>query len=157
MAALPPLATPSALGEWVGQSLDQDPRARAVLSAASALVRSYTGQTWVTAEGTLDEVPDVVAAIVVQAAARVWVNPAGLTSITVDDATRRWGESGTAGLYLTAAEKDALADFSADGGAVGIGTLSVTRGTSGSETIYVPTAPAPSGPPFPWYSAEDFA
>lgn len=155
--ALPPLADVSALASWVGQEIaPEDPRAGAVLSAASALVRSYTGETWVEDGELADDVPDVVGAIVVQVAARVWSNPSGLTSVTIDDATRRWGESGAAGLYLTDAEKEALSPYvttpSRD-----VGVLSTTRGEGGFDTLYVPTGPPPSGPPFPWYSTEDFA
>lgn len=155
--ALPPLAQVSDLAAWVGASIDDaDPRAGAVLSAASALVRAHTGQTWV-ANDALEGVPEVVSAVVVQVAARVWLNPAGLTSVTVDDATRRWGESGTAGLFLTPAERDTLADFSESGRPSDIGVLSTTRGPLGGDTIYVPTGPPPSGPPFPWYSTEDLS
>lgn len=155
--ALPPLATVSDLAAWVGREIpDNDPRAGAVLSAASALVRSHSGQTWVDGSNALADVPDVIAAVVVQVAGRVWVNPSGLTSATIDDATRRWGEAGTAGLYLTPHEKDVLADYTI-GGQSDLGTLSVTRGAIGMDTIYVPTAPEPSGPPFPWYASEDFS
>lgn len=154
--ALPPLAPVSDLAAWVGREIpDNDPRAGAVLSAASALVRSYAGQSWTADDGNLADVPDVVTAVVVQVAGRVWVNPDGLTSATIDDGTRRWGESGSAGLYLSQHEKDILADY-ASVEQSDLGTLSVTRGTLGPDTIYVPTAPAPSGPPFPWYAAEDF-
>lgn len=156
--ALPPLASVSDLAAWVGQAIpDADPRAGAVLSAASALVRSYAGQTWSIDGTTLDDdLPPVVAAVVVQVAARVWTNPAGLTSVTLDDATRRWGESGSVGLYLTEHEKATLADFSLSA-SPGVGVLSFTRGEGSHDTVYVPTAPEPSGPPFPWYSAEDFS
>jgi hypothetical protein len=154
--ALPPLALVSDLAAWVGREIpENDPRAGAVLSASSALVRSYTGQTWVDESEALTEVPDVVSAVVVQVAGRVWVNPGGLVSATIDDGTRRWGEAGSAGLYLTAHEKDVLGDY-VEGGQSDLGTLSVSRGRIGLDTIYVPTAPEPSGPPFPWYDAEDF-
>lgn len=150
--ALPPLASVDALGAWTGLNIDPlDQRAKAVLSAASALVRNYTGQTWVDDAGALSGVPDVAEAITVQVAARVWANPAGLTSITADDTTRRWGESGASGLYLTAQEKDALGAVMAGDAPLGIGTISVARGNVGS-TGYVPTSP--SGPPFPWYAEE---
>lgn len=156
--ALPSLAEVGDLASWVGQSIDsEDPRAKAVLSAASALVRAHTGETWVDDTQALTEVPDMVAVVVVQVAARVWLNPAGLTSVTVDDATRRWGESGTVGLYLTEAEKATLADYSATGLPDDLGTISVTRGTLPANSVYVPTAPGPSGPPFPWYAADDLS
>lgn len=154
--ALPPLAAVSDLAAWVGQEISPtDPRAGAVIHAASALVRSFTGQTWTTNDVLDEDLPEVLSAVTVQVAARVWLNPAGLVSYSVDDGTRRWGEAGSAGLYLTQHEKDALGDHVA-GGQSDLGTLSVTRGTIDLDTIYVPTAPEPSGPPFPWYASEDF-
>lgn len=154
--ALPPLAEVSDLAAWVGQTIESaDPRAGAVLSAASSLVRAYTGETWADDQGALGEVPDEVAAIVVQAAARVWSNPDGLTSVTIDDSTRRWGDAAAAGLYLTAAERDTLAPYRASASSTGLGTIGITRGDLGNDTIYVPTGPPPSGPPFPWYSTDD--
>lgn len=153
--ALPPLAPVSDLAAWVGQVIpDDDPRAGAVLHAASALVRSYTGQTWVEGESLSDSLPEVVSAVAVQVAARVWVNPDGLVSASIDDGTRRWGDAGAAGLYLTQHEKDVLGDY-IEGGQSDLGSISLTRGRIGDETVYVPTGPPPSGPPFPWYAGED--
>jgi hypothetical protein len=150
MASLP-LADVSALAAWVGQDIDlADPRAEAVLSAASTLVRAHTGQTWETATGAPLDVPEVVSVVTVQVAARVWNNPDGLTSVTVDDGTRRWGDGGGA-LRLTDADREALRPHKV-GGNSSIGSLSVAAGSGSLDTIYVPTAPAPSGYPFPWYS-----
>ena len=155
MATLPPLAEASDLAAWVGQDIPvADPRAGAVLSAASALVRSYTGQTWVEADA-LTDVPDIVNAVVVQVAARVWLNPAGLESVTLDDGTRRWGSRAGSGVVLTDADKDALAGFRETGASTGIGSVSLTGGSYTLDSIYVPTGPPPSGPPFPWYAADD--
>lgn len=149
--ALPPLAQVSDLAAWVGEEIPStDPRAGAVLSAASSIVRAYVAQTWAD-EGAV--IPDVVTAVVVQMAARVWVNPDGLTSVTIDDGTRRW-ESGGTGLRLTDSEKDLLSAF-VSSPMSGIGVLSTTRGEGMAGTVYVPTGPPPSGPPFPWYDAED--
>ncbi len=149
--ALPPLAYPDDLAAWTGVSIaENDPRAEAVLSAAAGMVRSYTGLTWQT-----EEVPDDVKAVVVQVASRVWVNPAALESLTVDDATRRWGSSGGLGLRLTDADKDILSGYVSGGGTPGIGTLSISVNSNRDHTIYVPTAPEPSGQPFPWFDADD--
>lgn len=150
--ALPPLASESDLAAWVGQTIESDdPRAGAVLSAASALVRSYAGQEWA------DEVPDVVTAVTVQVAARVWLNPNGAVSAAIDDGALRWSEASAAGLYLTEADKAVLGTYQEAGESSGLGTLSMAGGSMLDDTIYVPTAPAPSGNPFPWYSAEDFS
>lgn len=152
--ALPPLASEADLAAWVGQAdALSDPRAGAVLSAASSLVRAHTGQSWPDPEVSTP-VPDVVQAVVVQVAGRVWSNPDGLTSVTLDDGTRRW-QPGSTGLMLTDAEKELLAEFSESGRPSGLGVISTTRGEPGGATIYVPTGPPPSGPPFPWYSTED--
>ena len=150
MASLP-LAYPDDLGAWVGQDISlDDPRAGAVLSAASGLVRSYTGQTFDTGD-----VPDDVKGVVVQIAARVWINPAGLEYHAADDARRGWGQSGTLGLRLTDADKDTLAPY-IEGASSGLGTIGISTGVGNyTDTVYVPTGPPPSGHPFPWYSTED--
>lgn len=153
--ALPPLAQVSDLAAWVGQTIESaDPRAGAVLSAASALVRSYTGENWVATDEAPLEVPADVAAIVVQVAGRVWLNPDALESFSIDDSTRRWGAGGSAGLHLTAAEKDILGGYRQGGVSTGLGTIGVTRGDISGATGFVPTAPTPAGYPFPWYSAD---
>ena len=153
--ALPPLANVADLAAWVGQDIpDGDPRAGAVLSAASALVRSYTGRTWVDDSGNLADVPDDASVIVVQVAARVWMNPSGLESVTLDDGTRRWGSNGGLGVYLTESEKEILSAH-VDGPPADLGTVSFTTGTGYDSTVYVPTGPPPSGQPFPWYDAND--
>lgn len=156
--ALPPLAPVSDLAAWVGQTIESgDPRAEAVLSAASALVRSYAGQTWTDEADALEDVPDVVAAVAVQVAARVWLNPNGAVSVTLDDGALRWAEATAAGLYLTDADKAVLGAYQEhDTESFGLGTVSFAGGGVLDDTIYVPTAPAPAGYPFPWYDAEDF-
>lgn len=156
--ALLPLATVGDLAAWVGQPiLDADARAEAVLSAASAIVRAYAGQTWMVDPAVLGDVPDDVSAVTVQIAARVWMNPSGLESVSIDDATRRWGSGGSAGLRLTETEK-AILDAYRDGPSADIGTISITAdGNTSTNTIYVPTGPPPSGSPFPWYSADEMS
>lgn len=106
MATLPPQV--SDLAAWVGQSIeDADPRAGAVLSAATALVRGYAGQEW-----DDDTVPDDVVSIAVQVAARVWHNPQGIVAETIDDYSRRWGGDGeSSGLFLTDFEKTILGRY----------------------------------------------
>lgn len=153
--ALPPLAPVSDLADWVGQEIpDADPRAGAVLSAASAIVRSYVGLTWVDEDTSqLADVPDDVAAVVVQVAARVWVNPSGATYRVSGPLAEQLGKERSQGLYLTETEREILATYRSS--PADIGTLSVTTGTVGDPTIYVPTGPPPAGYPFPWYSADD--
>lgn len=156
--ALPSLAPVSDLAAWVGQAIEPgDLRAGAVLSAASALVRAYAGQNWVDENGDLADVPDVVAAVVVQAAARVWANPHGAVAAALDDGSLRWSEASASGLFLTDADKAVLDAYQEpEAGSFGLGTVSLAGGSLTDSTIYVPTGPPPAGYPFPWYSAEDF-
>lgn len=154
--ALPPLAAASDLAAWVGQTIaSDDPRAGAVLSAASALVRGFTGQTWTDDADALTDVPDDVEAIVIQVAARVWLNPSGAVQWTKGPFSERYADSASWGAYLTDTEKESLAAYVTGAPSIGIGTLSITTGVSNNDTIYVPTGPPPAGPPFPWYSADD--
>lgn len=153
--ALPPLAAVSDLAAWVGRTIsDTDPRAGAVLSHASTRVRTYTRKSWLTQSGVLDDVPDAVRDVTVRVAARAWRNPEDLDSITLDDGTKRWGS--TRGLALTDEDKEDLADFRGESAPSGLGVVSTYRGDEfGSDTIYVPTGPPPSGYPFPWYASDD--
>jgi hypothetical protein len=95
-----------------------------------------------------------VADIVVQVAARVWQNPTGAVSWTKGPFSERYSDATAQGLYLTDAEKSTLNRYRT--AASGIGTLGVTRGDLGSDTIYVPTGPEPAGYPFPWYAADGY-
>lgn len=147
--ALPPLATVSDLAAWVGREIpDNDPRAGAVLSHASTRVRSFTRQTWDAAD-----VPDAVQAVTVRVAARAWQNPENLDSVTVDDGTKRWGV--VRGLALTDEDREDLAPYVINPTPYGIGILSTYRDDPHSSTLYVPTAPAPSGEPFPFLHPDD--
>lgn len=119
-----PFATVTALGAWVGETLaDEDPRATALLRAASYLVASEVGtdvaEAW-------DEIPGEVASVVTQVAARVWFNPQGLVGDSIDDYTRRW-DSPESGVYLTQMERDILSRYRVKGPR-GLWTLGTTRG-----------------------------
>jgi len=122
MATLPPVV--SDLESWTGQTISPDDlRADAVLSAATALVRGYAGLAW-----DDDSVPDEVHAVVVQIASRIWFNPQGLTSETIDDYTRRYGESvESAGLALTDSERVILGRYRTTGS--GLWVQPITSGT----------------------------
>lgn len=152
--ALPSLAAVSDLAGWIGRAIpDNDPRAGAVLSQASNRVRRVTGQTWVDDAGALTNVPDIVRDVVVRVAARVWMNPEGLDSVTLDDGTKRWGT--VRGLALTDGDLADLSQWLPKTDLGGFGTISTHRGDPIPTTTYVPTAPEPSGEPFPWYSTDD--
>ena len=114
--ALPPLADVAALDAWlpgvviVGDAAAEE-RAEAVLAAASAYVRAENGKNWVDENGDLvDDIPDAVAVLVVQVAARLWANPTGLTQETAGPFSATHGQ-GT----LTDAERGVLADNTAGG------------------------------------------
>lgn len=125
MATQPPLAEVSDLAAWVGQDIpDSDPRAGAVLSAASTLVRAEADPD-VAAEWAMTTAPDEVSMVVVQVAARVWLNPTGMVAESVDDYTARWAES-ESGVYLTKTERDVLSKYRTK--AKGVWTLGTTRG-----------------------------
>ena len=150
MTTLPPPV--SSLAAWIGQSIEtDDPRAEAVLSAASNMVSAYAGKDWST-----EDAPADVVDIAVQAAARVYLSPANPN-------IRNWNkgpfgegyfDAAANGLYLTDEEKTVLNRFRT--AAFGLGTVSTTRGSVTDGTIYVPTGPEPSGYPFPWYAADGY-
>lgn len=124
MASLP-FATPDALAAWVGQSIDSaDPRALAVLSAASVLIQSEVGASVVEA---WEDIPADVSLVTVQVASRVWFNPQGLVADSIDDYSRRWENAQESGVYLTAAERDLLSRYRTTG-PKGLWTLGTTRG-----------------------------
>lgn len=119
-----PYASTADLGAWVGETIaDLDPRAQAVVMAASTLVRSTVGAAVADAWTT---VPGEVRQVTVQVASRVWFNPQGVVADSVDDFSRRWDTGGESGVYLTDAEKDMLSPFQAR--PKGLWTLGTTRG-----------------------------
>ena len=150
--ALTPLATVTDLAARAGEEIPaDDPQAGSVLSMASALVRAYVGNDWADVE-----IPDAATQVTVDVAYRVWTNPDGLVGDGIDDANRRWAESSAAeGFYLTKANKLILDSLRTPAASRGIWTLGVEKGDAYLDTIYVPTAPEPSGYPFPWYAADD--
>lgn len=150
MTTLPPPI--DALAAWVGQDIaPDDSRAAAVLSAASNLVSAYAGKDWSTTEAPAD-----VADIVIQVAARVYLSPANanVRQWTKGPFGEGYFDAAQNGLYLTDEEKTTLNRYRSI--ASGLGTLSTTRGEANEGTIYVPTGPAPSGYPFPWYAADGY-
>ena len=110
-----------------GVAVSDEERVEALLLDASSLARVEAGKTWVNDEGQLEDVPDVVAVVVIAAARRAFANPDGKKSETVEDYTyvREAGAGG--GVYLTEAEK-ALVRRAA--GRSGVWSLPVTRATS---------------------------
>jgi hypothetical protein len=153
MTTLPPPV--DALAAWVGQTIaSDDPRAAAVLSAASNLVTAYAGKVSEWTPGV--EVPADVGDIVVQVAARVYLSPpnSNVRQWTKGPFGEGYFDAAQNGLSLTSKEEATLDRFRST--ASGLGVLSVTRGEGLSDTIYVPTGPEPAGYPFPWYAADGY-
>ena len=125
-----PLATPTALGAWLGEDVDADgfyDRAIAVLDHASALVRIEAGQTW-----QAETPPDGIPQLVVRVAARMWPNPSGMIN------TSAGPFSGTfTGAELTQSERAEIKVILNPGARRGLGTISTTRGPIDTESIYV--------------------
>src|SRR5688572_11693139 len=84
------LATVADLGIRVGETLTGNTQAQWFLDTASGIIRGYTGETWLNDAGTeVEDVPDEVRRIAVEVAARVWLNPDGLTQETTGPFTER--------------------------------------------------------------------
>lgn len=150
--ALPPLSTVEELERRVGKPIPEGAerdRALALISDASTLVRHEAGRTWVDAEGELlaDDVPDMAVVVTLAAAQRAWYNPGGVESTQVGAVSIRFGD-----VWLTAIERDRLADMSS-GGLLSI-PMKHGYGWEGDLTGWVPTdhtgtGPAPGGDWFP--------
>ena len=147
MAALPALADIDALEAWTGDTIpDDDPRALAVLAAASALVRSETRRTWLDDMGALVAVPDELGMVVVQVAARKWLNPEDVIQDGTGPFTGRWSELAGQGIYLTDTERAICARHRQ--ASTGVWTLGTTR--LGPGAIGADWTPTEDGPLFPF-------
>jgi hypothetical protein len=96
--------------------------AEEVLAEASALVRHY-GRAWPDPETT----PAVATAITVAAAARGFLNPAGMQMERSDSATFNRHDEYAAGCSLTRAEIAALKEYNVNGGIISIGLTATER------------------------------
>lgn len=128
MASIAPLDD---LETWLGQEIDDAARAEAILAAASTLVRTRTGQAWVDADGVrLEEVDDddfeAVRTVVVQVAARVWLNPHGATQQTSGPFSESVAAWASLGLSLTDDER-AMLPNTVDGSRPALWTQATTR------------------------------
>lgn len=104
--ALPPLVD---VDELVGLTIETDPNrlAYAVL-AASAYLRSYTGMDFVDDAGQLTEVPDAVHVVAVALAKRVCEAP---DDAVTQETAGPFSRSMSAGLWLSRADREMLADY----------------------------------------------
>jgi len=151
MPTYPPLATVADLAVRVQETIaSNDPLAVYFMRAASATVRLYADQNWVTDDGTaLLNVPDVAHDITVEVAARVWMNPEGNTQETAGPFTERRPEQFADSFFLTGTEKSKLAALR-PGGLSGLWTLQQTKGESYFPYLEVPVSPQP-GESVPYY------
>lgn len=154
--ALPPLVTVDDLSDWLGETIPaDDARAGAVLSAASALVRAYTEQEWLSAtDPTTVDVPDAVHAVTLAVAGRAWRRSGDVENTTETAGpfsyTQRFGGDG-GGLYLTKTEKMMLRAHRVSQSSISV--LSTTRGETDIDTVYVPAVGTDSV--FPWLTTDD--
>lgn len=125
------------LNAWLGDEVDNEERAEAILVAASALIRSRTGRAWVDADGVqLDDVTDddfaAVRTVVVQVAARVWLNPQGITQETAGPFSQTIAAWAALGLSLTEDEASML-PIDRTGSRPALWTQATTRADSVSD------------------------
>jgi hypothetical protein len=95
------LATVENLATRLGETITETPRAEWFLDTASGLIRAYTGLTWLDDDLELESVPPDVVRICVEIAARVWINPEGLTQETTGPFTERRPDQFADGFFLT--------------------------------------------------------
>lgn len=100
------IATVDDLTDWLGEDVSNPGRAEAILAAASTLVRTRTGRSWVDADGVkLEDVTEddfeAVKTVVVQVAARVWLNPQGRTQQSAGPFSESIAAWASLGLSLT--------------------------------------------------------
>lgn len=148
------LAGVSDLGDWLSETIAEDSaeakRAALCLRLASALVRKETGRTWLQADGALvDPLPDDVHLVTLYCAGRVYDNREAQTTGGLDDYSEGW-KVDESGAYLTASERNMLADYRNSRPFGGLGSVATTRDPD-APTVpgRVPTGTA--GVEFPWY------
>lgn len=161
---LPALARVEDLAVRIGVSGAQidDARAQAALDDASTLARAEVGLTWVVVDSAgvivvpavlLAEelIPDVVAFVVLSAAARAYQNPSGIIQKTAGDVAVAYSKPAGTGVYLTDDER-ALLRGAASPSSTGLFSLATYRGDLCDDTVWIPVVGAP---PFPWLTTED--
>ena len=152
MSAAPsPLAFVQDLADWLGEPIADNAdvkRAEKVLDYASMLVREAAGTDFDGDGATQAVVPTKVQLVTLQVAARGYTNPDSWGNERVDD----WGAGGRPieelGMYLTATERQILAEFRPRH-PKGFGIMTLTRTeVEPRGNGYVPT---PDGVPIAWY------
>lgn len=118
------------LATWLGVTITDEDRAEAIIAAAYTLVRSKTGRAWVDVDGEqLEDVSDddfdAVTTVIMQVAARVWLNPQGVTQQSTGPFSKSVAAWAALGLSLTESELDMLPV--ASGSRPALWTLGTTR------------------------------
>lgn len=123
---LPALATIAALEARLGgHQLDQGEaiQAESLIAYASAVIRGYTGRTYVDDDGELiDPLPDGISEVAVEMVFRAITNPAGVTQDTAGPFTVSFGTDAAQRIYLTGSDRTILGRRS------GLWTQPTTRG-----------------------------
>lgn len=149
--ALPALATVDALeirlGLAAGSLSGADlARATANLQDASALVRAAAGKSWVDpVDGVTVTAPDVVVAVVLQAAKRAFQNPEGIQqeSISSGGYWSSWADAASAGVILTPDERGTVVAAARGSGGPFVGSV-------GTPSAYSQPATAADVPTVDW-------
>lgn len=123
MVALPALATIADLDRVLDRELtvDEVPRAEALIDYASALVRAYAGMTWAPPA----DVPAEIVTVVVTMVERATRNPDGLVQETAGPFSRSFAPDAAQRIYLSKGDKAIIRSVA---GLSGLGTVSTTRG-----------------------------
>lgn len=118
-SAYPPLATIEDLQVRIGVDVPMDDvdQAGQLLRYASALVRGWTGRTWVDDGGDLVDVPLSVIDVVVEIVHRSVVNPDGATQQTAGPFSVSFGRDAAQRMFLTRSDKTILAGLDGVGAA----------------------------------------
>lgn len=141
--ALPPIVSADDLATWMGvETIDNEDRAEAILSAASTLVRTFGGRAWVDADGEpevdLTETQvDAVKTVVKLVAERVYQNPRGVTQQSTGPFSRSVASWAAFGLSLTDDEKVMLGGTGQDG-IPGLSSVRVIAPAMASGTRHYP-------------------
>ena len=143
--ALPSLVSFDDFSSWEAEPVLNEPRATAILAAASTLVRAHTGRVWVDASGE-EDVSEVALAVarhvVTTVASRVYNNPLGDESETVGPFSRRVADWAALGAVLTDEEKAQLASAGAPSpptGIPGLGSVRLIAPAAARGTVYFNT------------------
>lgn len=110
---LPAFVDAADLATWMGITIANEPRAEAILAAASTLVRTYTGRAWVDDGGDYDDdvtdnEKDTLQTAVKLVAERVYTNPRGITAKSSGPFSETVASWAAYGLALTDQEKSLL-------------------------------------------------